>query len=349
LLWDFFIVPIFTAMKFEFSFIIPVYNRPQEIKELLESFVNVRGIDTCEIVIVEDGSDLLCKDIVSLFKNKLAISYYFKKNSGPGDSRNYGMKHAQADYFIILDSDVLLPSDYIINLKKHLKTQFTHCFGGPDKANQSFSPVQKAINYVMTSLWTTGGIRGREAQKKKFQPRSFNMGLSKQAFQKSKGFSNIHPGEDPDLSIRLQQLGFKTALFSDCFVYHKRRIDWKNYAKQMYKFGLVRPILNTWHPSSHKILYYFPTLFSLGFLMAIVLLFFDYYFFVLLYLLYFSIIFIDAFIQNKNLKIAFYAIYATCIQFVSYGWGYLNSTLSIFVFKKPPENTYPKLFFKPKT
>lgn len=335
-------------MNYEFSFIIPVFNRSQEIKELLESLVKVKHIDKCEVLIIEDGSENKCIDEVNSFSDELHLVYHFKENSGPGDSRNYGMQKAKADYFIILDSDVLLPSDYLINLKKSLKAQFVHCFGGPDQAGQGFSSVQKAINYAMTSFWTTGGIRGHEFQKEKFQPRSFNMGLSKKAFQKSRGFSNIHPGEDPDLAIRLKKFGFKTALFSDCFVYHKRRINWSSYAKQMYKFGLVRPILNSWHPSSHKAIYYFPTLFCLGIFLAILLIFFGHYVLAFLYLLYFSLICMDAFITNKNLKIAFYAMYAVCIQFFSYGYGYLTSTLSIIIFNKSPQKKYPNLFFKTK-
>lgn len=333
-------------MSFDFSFIIPVYNRPQEIKELLESFLNVDQIKTCEIVIVEDGSDITCEHVVKTFENKLELSYYYKKNSGPGDSRNYGMRNAKSDYFIILDSDVLLPSDYITNLKKHLEQKFTHCFGGPDRAHKSFTPTQKAINYAMTSLWTTGGIRGRKSQNKKFQPRSFNMGLSKIAFQKSSGFSSIHPGEDPDLSLRLRSMGFETALFTDCYVYHKRRVDWMGYYKQVYKFGLVRPILNLWHPQSHKLIFYLPSLFILGFISAIVLFGLGIFFFLILYAVYFIFVFIDALIQNKDVTIALYALIAICIQFFGYGYAFFKSTAAIFMFNKRPEKLYPFLFFK---
>ncbi|MEG1267373.1 MAG: glycosyltransferase family 2 protein, partial [Myroides sp.] len=184
-----------------FSFIIPVYNRPDEIDELLQSLVQQTYSDDFEIVVVEDGSTVNCQDVVNKYLNQLNVSYYFKKNSGPGDSRNYGMKVAKGDYFIILDSDCIIPENYLVEVDKFLKDNYVDCFGGPDAAHDSFSDVQKAINQTMTSVLTTGGIRGASEKLGKFQPRSFNMGISKEAFEASGGFGKIHPGEDPDLSI----------------------------------------------------------------------------------------------------------------------------------------------------
>lgn len=333
-------------MDLLFSFIIPVYNRPNEIEELLESCLGVRHIEKCEILIVEDGSDLTCEHVLELFKNKLHIKYFFKPNTGPGDSRNYGMQMAKTEYFIILDSDVLLPTNYVLNIERNLQKNYVDCFGGPDSAHQSFSPIQKAINYSMTSFLTTGGIRGRDNQKKDFQPRSFNMGLSQKAFDASAGFSNIHPGEDPDLSLRLNDLGFSTALFSDCFVYHKRRISWSGFANQVYKFGLVRPILNSWHPKSHKIVFYFPSLFSLGLLLSIILLFFNFVWLILFYVLYFIILFLDALRIEKSINIALLSIYAVFIQFFGYGFAFIKSSISVSILNKNPEVEYPFLFFK---
>jgi len=232
-------------MQLEFSFVIPVYNRPEETQELLESFLGLETDTNFEVVIVEDGSTIASKSIVDTFKNKLDISYYYKENSGPGDSRNYGMQKAKGNYFIILDSDCILPKQYLSEVEKGLKANYVDCFGGPDAAHQSFSNLQKAINFSMTSFITTGGIRGNKNSVDTFQPRSFNMGLSKKAFLESKGFGRIHPGEDPDLSIRLWNLGYKTTLISKAFVYHKRRISWSNFYKQVNKFGMVRPILNS--------------------------------------------------------------------------------------------------------
>jgi glycosyltransferase involved in cell wall biosynthesis len=182
-----------------FSLIIPVYNRPDEVAELLESLSQSNYKESFEIVIVEDGSSLKCEDVVQKYEGKLSISYYYKENSGPGDSRNYGMKIAKGEYFIIFDSDCIIPAGYLIEVDKALKENYVDCFGGPDRALDSFSNIQKAINFAMTSFLTTGGIRGGSEKIDKFQPRSFNMGLSRQAFEASKGFGNIHPGEDPDL------------------------------------------------------------------------------------------------------------------------------------------------------
>ena len=192
-----------------FSLIIPVYNRPDEVDELLESLVKSDYNEPFEIVLVEDGSSIPCKDVVMKYQGKLNISYYFKENSGPGDSRNFGMQKARGDYFIIFDSDCIIPPNYLTEVRKALNEKYVDCFGGPDKALDSFSSIQKAINFAMTSFLTTGGIRGGSEKISKFQPRSFNMGISKKAFLVSKGFGNIHPGEDPDLSIRLWNLGFQ--------------------------------------------------------------------------------------------------------------------------------------------
>ncbi|VXB65564.1 Glycosyl transferase family 2 [Flavobacterium sp. 9AF] len=329
-----------------FSFIIPVYNRPDEIEELLESMTRFNFSENFEVVVIEDGSTIPCHHIIQKFESKLFISYYFKPNSGPGNSRNYGMERAKGDYFIILDSDCILPQDYLLNVSTSLKKEFVDCFGGPDSALSSFSNIQKAINFSMTSFLTTGGIRGGSEKIDKFQPRSFNMGLSKKAFEASKGFGNIHPGEDPDLSIRLWELGFKTKLIKEAFVYHKRRIDWNKFYIQVNKFGKARPILNFWYPKYTKITFWFPTLFLLGFVMSLCLLLFSFFLPLCVYLFYFGMIFVVSLLQNKNIIIAFYSIVATAIQFYGYGIGFLNSFLNIFLFKLNPEKAHPELFFK---
>src|SRR5690606_37840053 len=197
-------------MQLSFSFIIPVYNRPDEIKELLESLTEQTFKTPFEVVIVEDGSSLPSDKIVEHYNDKLQLSYFYKQNSGPGDSRNYGMKLAKGNYFLILDSDCILPPQYLEEVNASLQSEYVDCFGGPDTAHTSFSALQKAINYSMTSIFTTGGIRGSKKAINKFQPRSFNMGISKAAFEASGGFGKIHPGEDPDLTIRLWKSGYGT-------------------------------------------------------------------------------------------------------------------------------------------
>ena len=333
-------------MQLQFSFIIPVFNRPDEIQELLQSFVALKTQTKYEIVIIEDGSTLTSKAIIESFQSKLTISYFFKENSGPGDSRNFGMQHANGNYFIILDSDCILPENYLVEVETSLSKNFVDCFGGPDAAHQSFSNLQKAINFSMTSIITTGGIRGNKNSVDTFQPRSFNMGISKAAFLASGGFGKIHPGEDPDLSIRLWNLGFKTTLIPEAFVYHKRRISWSNFYKQVHKFGMVRPILNQWHPATKKITYWFPALFSLGLVMAVVFVFFNIKLFLSLYIFYFVLAFLIALFSTKSIVVSLLALVAIVIQFFGYGYGFLKSTLAINVLNKNPETYFPKLFFK---
>lgn len=328
-----------------FSLIIPVYNRPDEIDELLNSLTNQTYISDYEIVVIEDGSTLDCKNVIEKYTS-LTISYHYKENSGPGDSRNFGMKVANGDYFIILDSDCIIPSNYLQEVEKALAQDYVDCFGGPDNALYSFSSVQKAINFTMTSFLTTGGIRGGSEKLTQFQPRSFNMGLSKKAFEFSKGFGNIHPGEDPDLSIRLWKLGFKTKLISNAYVYHKRRIDWNKFYIQVNKFGLARPILNSWYPEFAKVTFWFPSIFLVGFVFSLSLLWFDFSYFIYLYLLYFLCLGFLSSIQNRSIKIGLYSIVAASIQFYGYGTGFLKSFYAIQVLKKAPQEAFPKLFFK---
>lgn len=328
-----------------YSFIIPVFNRPEEIKELLQSFLDIEVHLPYEIVIVEDGSTLDCKTIVKDFETQLNISYYNKPNSGPGHSRNYGMLKAKGNYFIILDSDCLLPPQYLSIVHDELNKDYVDCFGGPDAADKSFSNLQKAINFAMTSFISTGGIRGSKSKNKKFQPRSFNMGISKTAFETSGGFGNIHPGEDPDLSLRLTKLGFRTKLFNKAFVYHKRRLSWSKFYQQVFKFGLVRPILNSWHPDSERVIFWLPTLFSIGFVIAVISAVFGNYFLLIVFCLYFTLAFCVAFMQTKNLIIATQAMFAIVVQFFGYGYGFFKSTFVIKILKKKPESYFPNLFF----
>ncbi|WP_405382422.1 glycosyltransferase [Maribacter sp. LLG6340-A2] len=333
-------------MELSFSFIVPVYNRPNEIRELLQSLTLQTYNKDFEVVIVEDGSTISSEKEVGTFKDVLTISYYNKENSGPGDSRNFGMHRAKGNYFIVLDSDCILPPQYLIEAEKSLQEDFVHCYGGPDAAHESFTDVQKAINYAMTSFLTTGGIRGGKKAVDTFQPRSFNMGLSKEVFTKVGGYGKIHPGEDPDLTIRIWNEGYRTKLISEAFVYHKRRIDWKKFYTQVNKFGMVRPILNKWHPETRKLTYWFPTLFTLGLVLAVIGACVGIFLPIFCYILYFSILWLDALWKTKNMLVSVLALFATGVQFIGYGYGFLKSTVSLAFSNKEAHQLFPKLFFK---
>ena len=336
----------FCAMKLDYSFVIPVYNRPQETQELLESFLYVAFSQSYEIVIVEDGSTETSEAVVESFSDRLNISYYFKENTGPGDSRNYGMRKAKGNYFIILDSDCLIPSNYLNEVDQFLQSTYFDCYGGADTAHESFSSLQKAINYVMTSFITTGGIRGSEKSVSKFEPRSFNMGISKEAFEATGGFAKIHPGEDPDLSQRILKAGFKTSFIPNAAVFHKRRISWKKFHTQVKKFGMVRPILSSWHPNSAKITFWFPSLF-VGFVVASVLACLLWHWMAVLPLvLYMSLVFLGATFKNGSLWIGLLALIALFVQFFGYGLAFIKSTFYIRMLKKDPQKQFPHLFFK---
>ncbi len=316
-------------MKLHFSIIIPVYNRPKEIDELLHSLTLQTYQKDFEIVIVEDGSVDDCKSTIEKYSEKLNIKYFFKENSGAGQSRNYGMQKAKGNYFIILDSDVLLPKHYLEEVEHTLRAKFTDAFGGADAAHNSFTALQKAINYSMTSVLTTGGIRGKKQSVGKFQPRSFNMGLSKKAFENTNGFSEMKYGEDIDLTFRLWDKGFETQFIEKAYVYHKRRSTISQFYKQTFNFGTARPILNRTHPKTAKITYWFPSLFVIGFDVALILAIFWNWIFVIPFLIYFTLVFIDSLLQNKNIKVALLSIITTYTQFLGYGLGFLKSMFKL--------------------
>jgi len=311
-------------LQLQFSIIIPVYNRPKEIEELLTSLTKQNFTDSFEVIVVEDGSKDDAKKIVKQFTHQLNINYFFKENSGAGLSRNFGMQKAMGNYFIILDSDVIVPENYLANVKNGLTRKYTDSFGGPDKAHHSFTPLQKAINYSMTAVLTTGGIRGDKKASTTFQPRSFNMGISEKIFKITKGFSSQKIGEDIDLTFRIWRNGFETQLLENAFVYHKRRTFLKDFFKQTFAFGTQRPKLNKQYPETKKITYWFPSLFILGLILSIILLNFGYSILVLFFFIYFFVILLDAFLKNKNVYVAVLAVITTLIQFVGYGLGFFK-------------------------
>ena len=312
-------------MNFNFSIIVPVYNRPKEIDELLESLTNQDFSDDFQVLIIEDGSTEKCESVVIKYKDQLNVTYFFKENSGAGASRNFGMQQASGNYFIILDSDVVLPKQYLSEVNNALEQNFTDAFGGPDAAHDSFTPLQKAINYSMTSFLTTGGIRGKKNAVGKFQPRSFNLGMSKTAFEKTNGFADLKVGEDIDLTFRLWNNGFKTQLIENAFVFHKRRSTIAQFFKQTFAFGTARPQLNKRYPETAKITYWFPSLFIIGFDISVIATIFGYWQLLLFYGLYFMLIFLDSLFQNKNIIVAFLSIITSFTQLVGYGLGFLES------------------------
>ncbi len=328
----------------DISFVIPVFNRPNEIDELLNSFCSQKESKDFEIVIIEDGSSNKCDKIIKNYKN-LNISYYYKDNSGPGDSRNFGMNKAKGSYFIILDSDIILPENYCTILIDNLSKNFSDCFGGVDDSHSSFNNFQKAVSFSMTSFITTGHVRGG-SRSKNFQPRSFNMGISKEAFLKSGGFGKIHPGEDPDLSIRLKKAGFRTVLYENLKVFHKRRVSIKSFFKQVYKFGVARSILNHKFPDTRKITYWFPSIFTFMFFISIILVLLKIESLIfIIYSFYFLLVFILSSLKN-NICVGFLSIITTLIQFFGYGYGFIRSLILINIFpNKKIESIFPKMFF----
>lgn len=318
-----------------YSIIVPVYNRPKEVDELLESLCAQTFTDF-EVIVVEDGSTETSESVCEPYKDRLDLKYFFKPNSGPGPSRNYGAERSAGEYLIILDSDVIVPPDYLQQIETELKADPTDAFGGPDRAHASFTPVQKAINYAMTSFFTTGGIRGGKKKMDKFYPRSFNMGIRKTLFQQVGGFAPIRYGEDIDLSTRLFQTGCNCRLFPEAYVYHKRRVQFSAFFRQVKHSGEARVMLKQRYPETFKLVHLLPAAFVVGHL-ALVLGFLIHLAvawpspWALLWLapilLYSLMVFGDALLKNKSLKVALLSIPAAYCQLFGYGLGFIGASL----------------------
>lgn len=330
----------------ELSIIIPVYNRPHEIDELLKSLTEQSRKDF-EVIIVEDGSTLKCDKIVDKYLSLLDIKFFYKNNTGPGQSRNYGYEKAQGNYCIFLDSDAVLPMHYIQIVQDSLTNNFVDAFGGPDKAHENFTKFQKAINYAMTSFLTTGGIRGGKENFDKFYPRSFNMGCSRKVFEETKGFSNMRFGEDIDMSIRIINHGFKTKLIKEAYVYHKRRATLRQFFKQVYNSGIARINLFKRHPESLKIVHILPSLFVLGLALLSFLSIFTSAYFIVPVFLYSMLLFFDSIIKNKSISIGMLAILVSYIQLMGYGAGFIFAYWKrVLLGKKEDFSAFTNNFYK---
>ena len=317
-----------------YSIIVPVYNRPGEVKELLDSLA-AQTVKPFELVIIEDGSKERCDHLLDHYRSLFNIHYYYKDNSGRSDTRNYGMQRANGDYLLFFDSDVILPPFYFERLEEAMEADYCDCFGGPDAADESFSDMQKAVSHAMTSFWTTGGIRGGKAVMEKFCPRTFNMGLSKAVYQKVGDFKDMM-GEDIDLSIRIRNAGFKIRLIRHVFVYHKRRIDMSRFYKQVNNFGQARIWLQILHPGSLKIVHTAPALLLLlGVVLLVASVFSPWL--LLLPLLYAMLIFFDSLLKNRSMKVALLSVVAAAGQITGYGTGFLKALWFKMILKQPLE------------
>jgi len=313
-----------------YSLIIPVYNRPQELDELL-ACIQTQEFKDFEVVIIEDGSKEDAASVVEKYKEHFSLAYYVKENGGQGFARNYAFERAKGDYFIILDSDALLEPSYLTEVDKAIKAESLDLFGGPDKDHPSFTPIQKAISYSMTSFFTTGGIRGKEKNiGGQFHPRSFNMGISRKVYEATGGFKITRMGEDIEFSIRCISLGFKSGLIPNAFIYHKRRTDFRQFYKQLHFFGRARINISRFFPKELKWVHFFPFLFfSYYVLTGIALLAMPVYGLILLtgLIAYSLLIFIAAVISTKSIKIAILSIFAANIQLFAYGKGFAEEGL----------------------
>ena len=345
----------------KYSIIVPVFNRPDEVDELLESLLSQEEKDF-EVIIVEDGSQVPCKKVCDKYADRLDLHYYYKDNSGPGQSRNYGAERAKGDYLLILDSDVVLPKGYIRAVSEELNREPADAFGGPDCAHESFTDTQKAISYSMTSFFTTGGIRGGKKKLDKFYPRSFNMGIRRDVYQELGGFSKMRFGEDIDFSIRIFKAGKRCRLFPKAWVWHKRRTDFCKFWKQVYNSGIARINLYKKYPDSLKLVHLLPMVFTVGttcllllilsglFLLCIPILNIIGSLLVMIglipLLLYSIIICVDSTMQNNSLKIGFLSIAAAFIQLTGYGCGFISAWWKRCVCGMDEFSAYEKNFYK---
>ncbi|MBB6126421.1 glycosyltransferase [Mucilaginibacter lappiensis] len=319
-----------------FSIIIPLYNRPQEIKELLETLV-LQTYKTFEVLVIEDGSVNDAEAIVNSFSDKLEVRYFKKPNEGQGFTRNFGFERAKGDYFIVFDSDCLIPPNYLEIVNNSLATNYLDAYGGPDGAHSSFTPTQKAISYSMTSPFTTGGIRGNKKSIGQFHPRSFNMGISRQVWEKAGGFIITRLGEDIEYSIRIHSLGFKIGLIPNAVVYHKRRTNFLQFYKQLHFFGRARINIYKFFPKELKAVHFFPAVFTMGVILTLIFNLLGWQIALLANILlavYILLIFFHAWWKNKSVKIAFLSIIAAFTQLIAYGLGFMQDFWKRVIFNR---------------
>jgi glycosyltransferase involved in cell wall biosynthesis len=319
-----------------FSIIIPLYNRPQEIKELLET-LTVQTYKQFEVLVIEDGSTVDAAEIVNSFAGQLDVKYFVKKNEGQGFTRNFGFERAKGDYFIVFDSDCLIPMDYLQIVNDSLAKNYLDAYGGPDDAHPSFTPIQKAISYAMTSPFTTGGTRGSKKAIGQFHPRSFNMGISRQVWEKAGGFIITRLGEDIEYSIRIHSMGFRIGLIPEAKVYHKRRTNFLKFYKQLHFFGRARINVYKFFPKELKLVHFFPAAFTLFLFFSLVVNVFHWPLAQLCnYLLavYILLIFFHALVKNKSAKIAFLSVIASFTLLVAYGLGFMQDFCKRIILKR---------------
>jgi glycosyltransferase involved in cell wall biosynthesis len=313
----------------KYSVIVPVYNRPEEIKELLES-LTLQINRNFEVIIVEDGSTNPCRDVVDSYRDKLQLEYVVKQNSGPGPSRNVGYAIAKGDYLVVFDSDCIIPAEYFKVVDEALSKNAFDAWGGPDRAHKNFTQLQRAMAYTMSSMLTTGGIRGSKKSVGKFQPRSFNMGISRNVYNKTNGFKLNRLAEDIEFSIRMKKSGFNVVLVAEAFVYHKRRTTLSQFYNQVLSFGKGRILVGKEHPGEVKLTHWFPALFTLGLLSPVILLLISKPLAIAalaFYAIYFLAIFIDSWRLNGNVSVAMLSIPSAFIQLTGYGLGFLKQFL----------------------
>ncbi|MDR2119075.1 MAG: glycosyltransferase [Tannerellaceae bacterium] len=327
-----------------FSLIIPVYNRPAEVEELLQS-LSVQTAKDFEVIIVEDGSEDRSEQVAASYRDRLDIAYYSIPNGGPGQARNYGAGKASGEYLVILDSDCILPPGYMAALSRELTATQADAFGGPDRASAQFTDIQKAINYSMTSFFTTGGIRGGGKELDRFYPRSFNMGIRREVFEKLGGFSRMRFGEDIDFSIRIYKAGYKVCLFPSAWVYHKRRTDWKKFYRQVYNSGIARINLYKKYPDSLKPVHCMPAVFTLG-TVCCVLGSIVCVWSLLPPALYAAAVCADSARQNRNLRIGILSVLSSYIQLAGYGFGFCSAVWNRIILHKGEFSAFEKTFYK---
>ncbi len=345
-------------MTIRYSIIIPVYNRPDELNELLDSLLALknRGSDLkkdpsaaqadWEVIVVEDGSALRSEDVCKEYSSALDVTYLYQENAGPAAARNTGSRSARGEWLIFFDSDCIIPEGYFDAVNTALRDESIDFFGGPDRAAAEFTDTQKAIDYAMTSFLTTGGIRGGRRKLDRYYPRSFNKGVRKSAFEEVGGFSGLRFGEDLDLSMRLMEAGYSSALIEEAWVYHKRRTDLKKFFKQVYNSGMARVVLNRLHPGTMKLVHLLPSIFVLYLLAALVSLLFSpgvmWYPVGILAV----VLFIDGFRSTGSIGASLLVPPAGFVQLCGYGSGLIHAVILIHVLGRNSASAFEETFYK---
>ncbi len=335
------------------SVITPSYNRASELEHLMRS-ISAQSIDhnLFELIISDDGSTDDTEALINSWQEKasFSIKYISQENKGPGAARNHGLEKSIGELILFIDSDCEAHPKWIETIvDEYHKSEFDAC-GGPDGGKKDFTLLQKAIDYSMTSFFTTGGMRGHsEKMISKFYPRTHNMGVKRDKYEAVGGFGNLRHGQDIEFSHRIRTSGGKIRFIKNALVYHRRRTSLRQFIKQVFNWGVARINLGKIDTAMLEPVHFLPSLSILLSLFIILIIYQLDWGISEIFLLFFSplsIICLLGALNKKDLRVFPILLLVIPIQIFGYGLGFLQAYIRRFIFNEAELVGFKKNYYK---